>query len=105
VDSITKSQTFTSVVQGKDADYLLTVSLFSIHQPLMRFSLTVKMEAGWILKRTDNGANAWQESITWESTAAVGDAFPAVSRLRMATEGAAKKNIALGLTKICKLNL
>src|SRR3981081_2964502 len=39
-DSITKSQTFSRVVQGKDADYVLTVNIFSIEQPSIGFSFT-----------------------------------------------------------------
>ena len=35
-DSITKSQTFSRVVQGKAADYLLTVTLFNLEQPMFR---------------------------------------------------------------------
>ena len=47
----------------------------------------------------------WQESIASEYTATPGDAFAAVKRLRLATEGAAKNNIAEGLSRISKLSL
>lgn len=105
VDSITKSQTFSSVVQGKGSDYLLTVSIFGMEQPSFGLSFTVKMEAGWTLQRADNGAVVWQESIKSEHTATFSDAFAAVTRLRLATEGAARDNIAKGLAKISQLKL
>jgi hypothetical protein len=67
-------------------------------------SFTVKMEAGWTLKRA-SGATVWQESIKSEHTATMGDAMVGVTRLRLATEGAARNNIATGLAKIGQLNL
>lgn len=105
VDSITKSQMFSRVVQGKDADYLLTVTIFSMEQPLFGLTYTVKMEAGWTLQHADNGTVVWQESIKSEHTATFSDAVVAVTRLRLATEGAARNNIAQGLTKISQLKL
>lgn len=39
-----------------NADYLLTI-LLSIEQSLMGFSFVVKMEAGWMLKRVDDGTD------------------------------------------------
>jgi hypothetical protein len=104
VDSITKSQIF-YVDKGKGADYLLTVSLFDLKQPLFGLTYTVKMEAGWTLQRADNGTIVWQESIKSEHTATFGDAVAAVTRLKLATEGAARDNIAKGLAKISQLKL
>ncbi|MBU2590463.1 MAG: hypothetical protein ABIK27_04150 [Bacteroidota bacterium] len=105
VDSITKSQIFSSVIQDKGADYLLTVFLFNMKQPMFGLTYTVKMEAGWTLQRADNGTVVWQESIKSEHTTTFSDAFAAVTRLRLATEGAARDNIAKGLAKISQLKL
>lgn len=104
-EAITKSQTFSRVVQGNGADYLLTVSIFSVEQPSFGLSYLVKMEVGWTLKRADTDKIVWQEAIKSEHTATPGDAFAAVKRLRLATEGAARNNIAQGLAKISKLSL
>lgn len=103
-DAITNSKTFSSVVKGSGGDMLLTVSIFNIDQPSFGLSFTVKMEAGWTLKRADTGAVIWQESIKSEHTATVSDAFAGITRLRLANEGAAKANIAQGLSKISALN-
>jgi hypothetical protein len=103
--AITKSRTFSRVVQGAGGDYLLTVALVSLDQPSFGFSFTVKMEAGWTLRRAAGGAVVWQESILSEHTATTSDAFAAVTRLRLATEGAARNNIAQGLSKISRLDL
>jgi hypothetical protein len=95
-ESITKSRTFSGVVEGQSqrADYLLTVTLFSMDK--LVFGRAVKMETGWTLRRADAGMVVWQESIISEYTD---------SDIRMATEGAARNNIAQGLGKISKLNL
>lgn len=104
-ESITRSRGFSRVVQGSGGDYLLSVSLLNLDQPSFGFSFTVKMEAGWTLRRASGGAPVWQESIRSEFTATTSDAFAAVTRLRLATEGAARENISQGLAKISRLNL
>ena len=104
-EAITRSKTFSRVVQGAGGDYVLTVAIISVDQPSIGFSFTVKMEAGWTLKRAAGGAPVWQESIRSQHTAGATDAFAGVERLRLATEGAARNNIAQGLSSISKLNL
>ena len=93
-ESITKSRTFSRVIddQSPKADYLLTVTLFSMDK--LVFGQTVSMEAGWTLRRGDDGTVVWQESIKSEHTDA---------DIRLATEGAARNNIAQGLRDISKL--
>jgi hypothetical protein len=95
-ESITKSRTFSRVVedQSQRADYLLTVTLFSMDKRV--FGRTVKMEAGWTLRRAEVGTVIWQESIITEFTDA---------NIILATEGAARNNIAQGLGKMSKLGL
>jgi hypothetical protein len=105
VESITKSKVFSRVVQDKGVDYQLTVTLFSMEQPSFGLSFTVKMEAGWTLKRVDTGATVWQKAIRSEYTASTSEAFAAVVRLRLATEGAARQNISQGISEISKLDL
>jgi hypothetical protein len=91
-----KSQTFSRVVDDKSsgAEYLLAATLFSIDKRI--FGETVKLEAGWTLRRVGSAVNVWQESIVSEYTGA---------NVKLATEGAAKNNIAAGLAKISKLTL
>lgn len=104
VDSINKSQVFASVGDA-GSNYQLTASIISMDQPSFGLDFTVKMEAGWTLKRVDSGAVAWQEVIKSQHTATTSDAFAGVTRLRMANEGAARNNISQALEKISKLKL
>lgn len=105
VNSIRSSQVFSGVIEGKGGDYLLTVTLYSMQQPVFGLSFTVTMEAGWTLQRAIGGAPVWQELIKSAHTATTSDSMVAVTRLRLATEGAAKKNIQQGLAKISQLTL
>lgn len=104
-DAINNSKIFSSVIQGRSSDYQLNVTIFNMDQPSFGLSFTVKMEAGWQLKRVSDGATVWQESIKSEHTATTSDAFAGVTRLRLATEGAARNNIELGLSRISALKL
>jgi len=96
VESIAKSQTFSRVIEGqsKGEDYLLTATLFSLDK--LVFGWTVKLEAGWTLRRAGTGAIVWQESLTSEFSE---------FNVQLATEGAARNNIAQALGKISRLNL
>ena len=96
VASITKSRTFSKVIedQRQAADLQLTVTLFSMNKRY--FGDTVTLEAGWTLWRATSSAMVWRESIISQSTH---------GNLQLATEGAARNNIAQALAKISKLNL
>jgi hypothetical protein len=96
VESISKSKMFAKVIDGpsKGEDYLLTVTLFSMDKRV--FGRTVKLEAGWTLRRAGDGTVVWQEAIVSEFTD---------FDVKLATEGAARNNIAQGLEKISKFNL
>lgn len=102
IASIEKTKVFSSVIKGAGADYLLTVSIVNMDQPSFGFSFTVKMETAWSLKKAD-GSVVWQELVKAEHTATTSDAFAGVERLRLANEGAARKSIEAGLTKIAAL--
>lgn len=103
IASIEKNKTFSRVIKGAGGDYRLAVTVVSMDQPSFGLSFTVKMEAAWSLKKAD-GTSVMQESIISEGTAGVGEAFAGVERLRLATEAAARNNIAAGLAKIGALN-
>jgi hypothetical protein len=103
--AINESKLFSQVVKGNGGDYLLTANLFSVNQPMFGMAMTVKMEAGWTLKRASDDKIVWQEAIRSEHTSTPGEAFAGVTRVRLATEGAVKNNIAEALSKIAALSL
>jgi len=102
--AISQTKTFSRVVDGKNGDYILTVSVFNVTQPSFGFSFTVSVEMGWTLTRAD-GAKVWQESIKSEHTVGATEAFAGVTRLKLATEGAIRNNVQQGLVKLSALSL
>ena len=68
-------------------------------------SFKIDMEMAWSLVNTKTGEAVMRESILSSHTATVGDAFAAVTRIRIAIEEAAEENIRLGLQKISTLPL
>ncbi len=68
-------------------------------------SFTIDMEMAWSLVNARTGDIVMRESIKSSYTATAGDAFAAVTRIRLAVEGAAQNNIRQGLQKIAALSL
>jgi hypothetical protein len=104
-DSLKKSGLFEKISGNKDSDYFLTVTIFELVQPSFGASFTVKMKSVWSLVQSDPRIIILRESIQSSSTATMGDALGAATRLRLATEGAAQENIRLGIEKLSQLNL
>lgn len=104
-DSIIKTQVFKSVLQGKDSDYDLAVSIVRLEKPVFGLTFTVNMEATWVLVKQSDKSVVMKKSIQSSSTATFSDAAAAVTRLRLAVEGAAKRNIEQGLQALSALSL
>lgn len=103
--AIIDSKLFSQVVKGNGGDYVLTANVFSMHQPMFGMAMTVKMEVGWTLKQVSNDKIVWQEAIRSEHTSTPGEAIAGVTRVRLATEGAVKNNIAEAVSRIGALSL
>lgn len=103
--AIDGSKLFSQVVKGNGGDYMLTANVFSVNQPMFGMAMTVKIETGWTLTRVSNNKIVWQEAIRSEHTSTPGEAFAGVTRVRLATEGAVKNNIAEALSRIATLSL
>jgi hypothetical protein len=67
--------------------------------------MTVKMEVSYTLKDTRSGSTVWTKDINSEYTAKASAAFAGVERLRLANEGAARKNIRQAITEMAALTL
>jgi hypothetical protein len=103
--SIKETQVFREVVQGRAGQYELAVNVIQLSKPTFGFSFKVDMEAGWTLTRLSDGQVVYRKAISSTHTASASDAFVGTTRLRLAVEGAAKANIAQGLTAIGALDL
>lgn len=103
--SITQTQVFKSVVQGKDADYDLVVTIVQLDKPVFGLTFTVNLETTWVMVKQSDRSVVLKKSIRSSHTATFNDAAVAVTRLRLAVEGAARKNIEQGLQEIGALSL
>ena len=103
--SVTQSALFKEVVQGKNGDYELSVTVARLSKPTFGASFTVDMEAGWSLVKASDKSVVMRKSITSSYTASMGDSLVGVTRLRLAVEGAARNNIKQGLEGIAAMNL
>ena len=92
--SIQQSGLFSKIITpGQPGDYHLEVAIVRLQQPMMGFSMTATMETNWALTRESDHSVLWRKAITTSHTAKAGEAFAGVTRLRLATEGAARDNI------------
>jgi ABC-type uncharacterized transport system auxiliary subunit len=91
--SITQSGLFARTAAANMSDYQLDLQIVRLDQPMIGFSMTVTLEVTWKLARRNDHQIVWQKAITSTYTAKAGDAFAGVTRLRLATEGAARGNI------------
>ena len=104
-ESIVQNKVFKSVVQGKGADYDLMVTIVRLDKPVFGLTFTVDLEATWVLVKQSDRSVVFKQSLKSSNTATFGDSAVAVKRLRLAVEGAAKKNIEQGLKAISELSL
>src|SRR5262249_5925848 len=101
--SIAKTSLFKSVVQGRNGDYELTVTVTQLTKPSFGASFTVTLETGWSLVKTSDKTVVMRQAVKSAHTAQMSDSFVGVTRLRMAVEGAVRKNISEGLQAISAL--
>lgn len=104
-DAVVQNKLFKSIVQGAGGDYELSVTVTSLSKPVFGTTFTVQMETGWSLSRTSDRSVVMRKAVRSSGTATVGEAFAAVTRLRLAVEAAARDNISQGLASIAELNL
>ncbi len=86
--SLVESGMFSS---AGDGGYQLDAFITNINQPILGFSMTVDMEVSYNLHR--GSACVWKKSIKSSYQAPFGESVVGVTRLRKATEGAARENI------------
>lgn len=102
--AIISSNLFDGIVKSGE-DYKLDLYIFKVSQPIAGSVMTVRVEIGWTLTRKASMEIVWQQSILTSDTSSSSEKFNVDSRLRLATERAAKKNIREGIRQISQLQL
>lgn len=104
-DSIVQAGLFRKVTMSSPAAYRLDTFLVQMNQPIFGASMTVSLEVNYSLTRTNPKDIVWQKAITSTYTAPFSEALIAATRLRKATEGAARKNIEQAINEMSQLRL
>lgn len=103
--SIEHSRLFAQVLKVGSATYQLQAFIAQINQPLFGGSMTVSMEVNYTLTRYEPKEVIWQKALTSTYTAPFSAAFVGATRLRLANEGAARKNIEQAIQEMSQLRL
>ena len=103
--SILKSALFSQVLDDNSGRYRLGAYIGALTQPLMGMSLTVDLEVSYTLVDSTTGKAVWQQSIATSYTATGSDSIVAATRLRLANEAAARKNIEAAIAAMGDLGL
>lgn len=76
------------------ARYELKAMLMELKQPFLGFDMTVTATVQYAVTDATTGQVVLSEQVVTPHTATVGDAFVGATRLKLANEGAVRKNIA-----------
>ena len=75
-----------------DAPLMVSADLVALDQPFIGFDMTVTSIVAYTVKHAKNGL-VFKETVTTPFTATMSDAFAGYQRLRIANEGAIRRNI------------
>ena len=99
-DAIVASLKMAGLLADGPARYSLKAAIVKLDQPLFGLDMTVTATVQYALSDATTGKVVWSEAITTPHTATMGDAFAGVTRLKLANEGAVRKNIAQLVQKL-----
>ena len=80
--------------EANAARFKMKASLLGLRQPLAGIDMTVEATVRYVVTDAKTGKVVFEDVINTPYTAHLGDAFYGPTRLRLANEGAARKNIA-----------
>ena len=103
--SIEQSGLFAQALKDGSSKYLLQAFIAQMNQPLFGGDMTVSMEVNYHLARTELKQVVWRKAVYSTYTASFGDAIGGATRLRLANEGAARKNIEQAIQEMSQLQL
>lgn len=104
-ESFEKSGLFRKVVTDPQAAYQLQAVFVQMYEQIFGLDMTASMEVNYTLASTTPKKVLWKKGITSTQTTAFGESVISITRLRLATEGAARRNIEQAIQEISKLGL
>ena len=104
-ESFGKSGLFRKAVTDTQATYQLQAVFVQMDEQIFGLDMTASMEVNYTLASTTPKKVLWQKGISTTHTAAFGESLISITRLQLATEGAARRNIEQAIQEISKLKL
>jgi hypothetical protein len=98
--ALTASLKLAGLLAEGPARYSLKSALVKLDQPFIGLDMTVTATVQYAVTDTTTDAVVWSESVVTPHTATMGDAFVGATRLKLANEGAVRKNIAQLVEKL-----
>lgn len=91
--SLERSGLFRKAFLDTPGQYQLQANVTDVQEEVLGINLTASMTVSYVLASMSPKALVWEKTITSSHTAGIGDSVISITRLQMATEGAARKNI------------
>ncbi len=88
------------LAKGGSAKYQVKATLLQLEQPMAGIDMTVITHVRYVVSERATGRAVFDEMIVASYTAHLGDAAIGLTRMRLATEGAARKSIASFIEKV-----
>lgn len=105
VQALIEHEIFESVRSDGSSDWQLTVSVTKLLEPETGLDMTATIDMDWLLVRRGSGEIAWNATLRTSHTANNYDAPFIKERGVAALQGAVKKNVEKGLSKLAQLEL
>lgn len=103
--SLERSGLFRKAFLDTPGQYQVQANVTDVQEEVLGINLTASMTVSYVLARMSPKALVWEKTITSSHTAGVGDSVISITRLQMATEGAARKNIEEAIHELASVKL
>jgi hypothetical protein len=103
--SIENSGVFRKALRDGLGSYQLQATFVHLDEQIFGLDMTSSMQVGYALARTSPKELVWEKTIATSHTAGMSDSVISITRVQLATEGAARKNIEQVVHEISKLRL
>lgn len=103
--SLERAGLFRRVVDDGPAQYHLHATVQQLEQDIFGMDMTAAIEVSYVLARMSPKGVVWEKTIRTFHTAGMKDGLISLTRIRVATEGASRKNIEQALQEIAALRL
>lgn len=103
--SIENSGLFRKALRDTPGTYQLQATFVQLDEQIFGIAMTASLEVSYALAQTSPKRILWEKKISSSHTASMSDSVISITRLQLATEGAARKNIEQAIQEIAQLHL